>query len=168
MYRFMDKEEIEIRQMDSLKMLHLYKLGGSDAIAAYYGDNQQINMCAMDKHYDLLMERVLTLYSQCEDKNSIIVDEAAKKLLEAATCRGENYTNFFNRVGRKYKELEGLEAPRFAADGAMRETMIPMLQYYIKELYNLWDVNVEFDIFDCNTYDSTILKFEEVYICVIR
>lgn len=145
MYRFMDKEEIEIRQMDSLKMLHLYQLGGSDAIAVYYGDNQQINLCAMDKNYNLLMERVLTLYSQCEDKNSIIVEDSAKKLLEAAVARGDNHTNFFNRVGKRYKDMEALEAPRFASDGAMRESLIPMLQYYIRELYNLWNVKVEFD-----------------------
>ena len=145
MYRFMDKEEIEIRQMDNLKMLHLYQLGGSDAIAVYYGDNQQINLCAMDKHYNLLMERVLTLYSQCEDKSSIIVEESAKKLLDMAVVRGDNHTSFFNRVGKKYKEMDGLEAPRFASDGAMRESMIPMLQYYTKELYKLWSVEVDFE-----------------------
>ncbi|MBO5388552.1 MAG: hypothetical protein J6A59_10480 [Lachnospiraceae bacterium] len=161
MYRFMDKDEIEIRQMDGLKMIHLYKLGGSDAIAAYYGDNQQINMCAMDKQYNLLMERVLTLYSQCEDKNSIIVDDAAKKLLQAAVGRGDNYTNFFNRVGKRYKDMEGLEAPRFAADGAMRETMIPMLQYYIKELYNLWDVNVDFDRNTRGWHRNCVLKLKK-------
>ena len=161
MYRFMDKEEIEIRQMDSLKMIHLYKLGGSDAIAAYYGDNQQINMCAMDKHYNLLMERVLTLYSQCEDKNSIRVDGTAKKLLEVAVGRENNYTNFFNRVGVKYKAMEGLEAPRFAADGAMRETMVPMLQYYIKELYNLWDVKVDFERNTRGWHRNCVLKLKK-------
>ena len=145
MYRFMDKEEIEIRQMDSLKMLHLYQLGGSDAIAVYYGDNQQINLCAMDKNYNLLMERVLTLYSQSQDRNSIIVDDAAKKLIEAAVSRDDNYTAFFHRVGRKYKDMEGFTAPRFTSDGVVRETLIPMLQYYLKELYQLWNVEVDFE-----------------------
>ena len=145
MYRYMDQEEIDIRQMDSLKMLHLYQLGGSDAIAAYYGDNQQINLCAMDKNYNLLMERVLTLYSQCEDKNSIIVDGEAKALLEAAVARGDNHTTFFNRVGRRYKEMEALDAPRFAAEGVMRESMIPMLQYYLKQIYHLYSIDIDFE-----------------------
>ncbi len=145
MYRYMDQEEIDIRQMDSLKMLHLYQLGGSDAIAAYYGDNKQINLCAMDKNYNLLMERVLTLYSQCEDKNSIIVDGEAKALLEAAVARGDNHTTFFNRVGRRYKEMEALDAPRFAAEGVMRESMIPMLQYYLKQIYHLYSIDIDFE-----------------------
>lgn len=145
MYRIMDQEEIEIRQMDSLKMLHLYQLGGSDAIAVYYGDNKQINLCAMDKNYNLLMERVLTLYSQCQDKNSIIIDASAKKLMEAAVARGDNYTSFFNRIGKKYMNMEALDSPRFASDGIVRETLMPMIQYYIKQLYHMFDLQVEFE-----------------------
>ena len=78
MYRFMSKEEIEIEQISDLKMLHLYQLGGSDALAVCYGNDKQINLCAMDTNYTLLMERALTLYSQCEDKDSIIIDENTK------------------------------------------------------------------------------------------
>lgn len=161
MYRFMDQEEIEIRQIEELKMLHLYQLGGSDAIAVYYGDNKQINLCAMDKNYNLLMERVLTLYSQCEDKNSIIVDADAKRILEAAVARGDNHTSFYNRVGKAYKELEGLDAPRFTSDGVMRETLVPMLQYYIIQLYHLWDVEVNFDRSTRGWHKNCVLKLKK-------
>lgn len=161
MYRYMDQEEIDIRQMDNLKMLHLYQLGGSDAIAAYYGDNQQINLCAMDKHYNLLMERVLTLYSQCEDKNSIIVDADAKALLQVAVARGDNYTNFFNRVGKRYKDMEALDAPRFAAEGVMRESMIPMLQYYLKQIYHLYSIDIDFERNTRGWHRSCVLKLKK-------
>ncbi len=161
MYRYMDQEEIDIRQMDNLKMLHLYQLGGSDAIAAYYGDNQQINLCAMDKHYNLLMERVLTLYSQCEDKNSIIVDGEAKALLEAAVDRGDNHTPFFNRVGKKYKDMEALDAPRFAAEGVMRESMIPMLQYYLKQIYHLYSIDIDFERNTRGWHRSCVLRVKK-------
>ena len=161
MYRYMDQEEIDIRQMDNLKMLHLYQLGGSDAIAAYYGDNQQINLCAMDKNYNLLMERVLTLYSQCEDKNSIIVDGEAKALLEAAVARGDNHTTFFNRVGKRYKDMEALDAPRFAAEGVMRESMIPMLQYYLKQIYHLYSIEVDFDRNTRGWHRSCVLRLRK-------
>lgn len=161
MYRYMDQEEIDIRQMDNLKMLHLYQLGGSDAIAAYYGDNQQINLCAMDKHYNLLMERVLTLYSQCEDKNSIIVDGDAKALLEVAVARGDNYTTFFNRVGKRYKDMEALDAPRFAAEGVMRESMIPMLQYYLKQIYHLYSIDIDFERSTRGWHRSCVLKLKK-------
>lgn len=161
MYRYMDQEEIDIRQMDNLKMLHLYQLGGSDAIAAYYGDNQQINLCAMDKHYNLLMERVLTLYSQCEEKNSIIVDGDAKALLEVAVARGDNYTTFFNRVGKRYKDMEALDAPRFAAEGVMRESMIPMLQYYLKQIYHLYSIDIDFERSTRGWHRSCVLKLKK-------
>jgi len=161
MYRHMDKEEIDIRQMDDLKMIHLYQLGGSDAIAAYYGDNQQINLCAMDKHYNLLMERVLTLYAQCEDKSSIIVDAQAKATLEAAVVRGDNYTNFFNRVGKRYKDMEAFDAPRFAAEGVLRETMVPMLQYYLKQIYHLYNIDVDFDRGTRGWHRSCVLKLKK-------
>jgi len=64
-------------------------------------------------------------------------------------------------VGVKYKAMEGLEAPRFAADGAMRETMIPMLQYYIKELYNLWDVKVDFERNTRGWHRNCVLKLKK-------
>lgn len=171
MYRFMDKEEIEIRQISNLKMLHLYQLGGSDAIAVYYGDNQQINLCAMDKNYNLLMERVLALYSQCEDKNSIIVEEDAKKLLEVAVGREHNHTNFFNRVGKRYKDMEGLESPRFASESAMRAAMIPMLQYYIKQIYHLYGIEVDFERSTRGWHRNCVLKVKkdgEILILPVR
>ncbi len=161
MYRFMDQEEIEIRQMSKLKMLHLYQLGGSDAIAVYYGDNQQKNLCAMDKHYNLLMERVLTLYSQCEDKNSIIVDDTAKKLIEAAVTRENNHTFFFDRIGKRYMSLQGLETPRFSSEGVIRETLMPMLMYYIKQLYGLWQVDVDFDRSTRGWHNNCVLKLKK-------
>ncbi len=145
MYRIMDNEEIEIRKLSDIKMIHLYQLGGSDAIAVYYGDNRQINLCAMDKYYNLLMERVLSIYSQCEDKESIIVEDSARILLEQAVSRGDNHTAFYNKFGKKYKALSGEGTSKFASEGVIRETLIPMLKYYIKQLYKLWNVDVEFE-----------------------
>lgn len=158
MYRFMEQEEIEIRQINNLKMIHLYQLGGSDAIAVYYGDNKQINLCAMDKNYNLLMERVLSLYSACDDKNSIIVEEGAKKLIEKALIRPDNHTGFFNRIGRKYMDIEGETAPRFTSDGVMREVLVPMLKFFIKQLYHLWNMDVDFDKGNRGWHRNCVLK----------
>lgn len=145
MYKFMSNEEIEIQQMSQLKMIHLYQLGGSDALAVYYGDNKQINLCAMDTYYNVLMKKVLSLYSLCEDKDSIIMDTSTREIFENAMS-GKNYhTGFFNRIGKKYMQMEGSTAPTFASDGVLRETLIPMLKYYLKQLYHMWDVHVEFE-----------------------
>lgn len=144
MYRFMSEEEIEIRQISDLKMIHLYQLNGNDAIAAYYGDNKQINLCALDENYNLLMEKILTLYSQCEDKDSIVIEDSARKILDKVITRDIHHTSFFNRIGKFYARQEGVLCPRFASDGIIRDTLIPMIQYYLQQLYHMWNVEIKF------------------------
>lgn len=41
--------------------------------------------------------------------------------------------------------MEALDAPRFAAEGVMRESMIPMLQYYLKQIYHLYSIDIDFE-----------------------
>lgn len=171
MYRFMSEEEIEIRQMSDLKMIHLYKLGGSDAIAVHYSDNKQLNLCAMDTNYNLLMGRVLTLYSQCEDKDSILIEAAAKKLLDKAVERGSCHTSFFNRIGSRYLGKESFLSPKFASDGVIRETLLPMLKYYLHQLYHMWNMNIEFEEEPHGWHRKCIIKVrkgEETYILPIK
>lgn len=158
MYKFMNEEEIKIGQISDLKMLHLYQLGGCDALAVYYGTNEQINLCAMDPYYDLLMKKVLTLYSQCEDKNSIIADVSTRELLNKALERNNNHTSFFNRTRQKYLNMEGSSASKFASDGVMRESLIPMLKYYLKQLYHMWDMTVSFENEPYGWHRNCVLK----------
>ena len=160
MYRFMSKEEIEIEQISDLKMLHLYQLGGSDALAVCYGNDKQINLCAMDTNYTLLMERALTLYSQCEDKDSIIIDENTKSLFNKAVDESDHYTCFFNRIGKKYLDTEGLLAPKFASEGVLRETLIPMLKYYMQQMYHMFDVPITFEKEPCGWRRNCVLRCE--------
>lgn len=171
MYRFMSKEEIEIEQISDLKMLHLYQLGGSDALAVCYGNDKQINLCAMDTNYTLLMERALTLYSQCEDKDSIIIDENTKSLFNKAVDESDHYTCFFNRIGKKYLDTEGLLAPKFASEGVLRETLIPMLKYYMQQMYHMFDVPITFEKEPCGWRRNCVLKVrrkENVLILPVR
>ena len=179
MYRFMDQQEIEIRQIDDLKMVNFYDLatGGTAAVsganqnaeisghvpalAIYYGDNKQINLCAMDTHYNLLMERVLTLYSQCKDKNLIIIDADTKAMLEQATSRGDNHTSFYERIGKNYADMECLKSPKFASEAVVRETAMPMLKYYIKNLYHMVDMDIEFDKEPLGWHSNGVLKLRK-------
>lgn len=171
MYKFMSSEEIEIQQMSQLKMIHLYQLGGSDALAVYYGDNKQINLCAMDTYYNVLMKKVLSLYSLCEDKDSIIMDASTREIFDNAMS-GQNYhTGFFNRIGQKYLHMEGSLSPNFASDGVLRETLIPMLKYYLKQLYHMWDVHMEFEREPLGWRRNCVLKIrkgEEISILPVK
>lgn len=141
----MSEEEIEIRQISDLKMIHLYQLNGNDAIAVYYSDNKQINLCSIDDHYNLLMKQILTLYAQCEDKNSIIIEDTAKQFLNEALARDTHHTAFFNRIGKQYTNQEGTLCPRFTSDGIIRDTLLPMIRYYLQQLYQMWNSDIIFE-----------------------
>lgn len=171
MYRFMSEEEIEIEQISDLKMLHLYQLAGNDALAVCYGNDKQINLCAMDTHYTLLMEQALSLYSQCENKEAIIIDENTKAIFEKAVEESEHYTSFFNRIGKNYLDKEGLTAPKFASEGVLRETTLPMLKYYMQQMYHMWDIPITFEKEPCGWRRNCVLKVhrkEETLILPVR
>lgn len=158
MYRIMSKEEIEIRQISDLKMLHLYQLNGSDAIAVYYGEQKQLNLCALDDHYNLLIEKVLSLYSECTDKDSIVIEETTKELLEQAISHDNHHTSFFNKIGKKYMNQEAFLCPRFISDGTIRDTMIPMIRYYLQQLYHMWNMDISFEQEPISWHRNGILK----------
>lgn len=171
MYKFMSQEEIEIQQMSQLKMIHLYQLGGSDALAVYYGDNKQINLCAMDTYYNVLMKKVLSLYSLCENKESIIMDASTKEIFDNAMSGQDYHTGFFNRVGKKYMYMEGSLSPTFATDGVLRETLMPLLKYYLNQLYHMWDIHVEFEREPLGWRRNCVLKVrkgEEIIILPVK
>ncbi len=176
MYRIMDKQEIEINQIDNLKMIHIYDLvtaGGAvgqdnqkagagenhvPALAVYYGDNKQINLCVMDKHYNLLMERVLSLYSQCENKDLIIIDEPTRKLLDLA-CQGvDNGVTSVARIGKKYMDMKAEQLSKFNTEGAIRRIMLPMLKYYLRQLYGLWDMEIVFKDGESGWHGNVVLS----------
>lgn len=158
MYRFMSDEEIEIRQISDLKMIHLYQLNGNDAIAAYYGDNKQINLCTLDDHYNLLMKRLLTLYAQCEDKDSIVIEDNTKKLLDKALLRDTHHTAFFNRIGKHYANQKAFLCPRFISDGTIRDTLIPIIRYYLQQLYHMWNMDISFEQEPVGWHRNSVLK----------
>ena len=144
MYRFMDSEELEINQINNLKMIHIYDLTGVNAMAVYYDDNKQKNLCVMDKHYNLLVQRVLELYSRSEQKDAIMMDPSTKTLIEEA-CKGigDNISPI-TRLGKKYSDCDGEDIPRYNKDTYIRTATIPIIKYYLRELYSMLDMEIEF------------------------
>ena len=161
MYRFMNEEELEIRQMKHLKMVHLYRLADNDALAVYYDDDKQMNLCAMDANYHILMETVLSLYSLCEAPDTIIMDESTRALLDRAVAGKECHTAFFNRIGQKYLNTEGTSAPTFASEGILRQCVMPMIKYYLNQLYHMWDYKVVFEKEPRGWRRNCVLKLRE-------
>ena len=171
MYRFMNEEEIEIRQINDLKMLHLYQLGGSDALAVYYGNDKEINLCAMDTNYPILMEKALQLYSQCKNKESIIMDADTQRLFEEGVNIPNYHTSFFHKIGKQYLNMEGALSPKFASGGIMRESLLPMLKYYLTQLYHMWNINIVFEPDAKGWQGNCVLKIrkeEDTFLLPVR
>lgn len=181
MYRFMDAEELEINQIDNLKMIHIYDLAGVSggatsagteststmkrqdktkhitAMAVYYEDNKQKNLCVMDKHYNLLVERVLDLYSRCEEKSSIMMDPDTKKLIEQAFKGVGEGVSPITKLGKKYSGMQGEDFPRYNKEAYIRVTTMPMVKYYLTELYSMLDMNIEFKDTEIGWHGNTVL-----------
>lgn len=171
MYQFMTKQEIEIEQINHLKMIHLYQLGGSDAIAVYYDNNKQMNLCSMDKGYPALMKKVLQLYSECADKDSIIIDTNTRTLFEKTLTAEAFYTSFYHRIGKHYQNIESTFSPKFASECVLRETLTPMLKYYLSQLYHMWNINVVFEEESLGWHRNCVFKVqknEEILLLPVR
>lgn len=165
MYRIMDAEEIEINKIDNLKMIHIYDLSGSaigsenvTSLAVYYGDNKQKNLCAMDKHYNLLVERVLYLYSRLEDKSSIMMDETTKNMIDVAMGSEDDCILAVSKLGKRYLSWDGEEVPRVNNQTYIRLTTMPMIRYYLTEIYSMLEVPIEFKEDKLGWHGNVILE----------
>lgn len=157
MYKFMTEEQLQISSIEDLKMLHLYQLGGNDALAVYYGVNKQINLCSMDANYHFLIQKIISLYSQCEHKDDIIIDEATKRLFDSAIDKN-CHTSFFNRIGKAFLDKEGSISPKFASEGVLRDTMLPMIKYYLGQLFQMWNYGLTFEPDTYGWHRNCVLK----------
>lgn len=161
MYQFMTKQEIEIAQITHLKMIHLYQLGSSDAIAVYYDNNKQMNLCSMDEGYPALLKKVLQLYAECTDKNSIIMDSNTQALFENTLMKEVPHTSFYHRIGKHYQNMESTFSPKFASECVLRETLTPLLKYYLKQLYHMWNVTVVFEEEPLGWHRNCVFKLQK-------
>ncbi|MBQ8412931.1 MAG: hypothetical protein IJX12_04895, partial [Lachnospiraceae bacterium] len=149
----------------NLKMIHIYDLSGAKAdvknitsLAVYYGNNKQKNLCAMDKHYSLLVERVLYLYSRAEDKSAIMMDEATKKLMDEACVGVEDSILAVSKLGKKYLSWDGEDIPRVNNQTYVRYTAMPMIKYYLTEIYSMLEMPIEFKEDKLGWHGNVILE----------
>lgn len=145
MYRHMDETEIEIGRLSNLKMVHFYNLISKNdevgAIAVYDEEDRQINLCALDQHYDKLLERIVTCYRMQKDRSLIVMDEETRSLLDAmlqdAPASGEPH--FWGEIpGMKLQNM-----PEIDPGGYLDYMVLPILRFYIRELHRLFDLPFE-------------------------
>ncbi|MBR6365515.1 MAG: hypothetical protein IKS10_05410 [Lachnospiraceae bacterium] len=145
MYRHMDETEIEIGRMSDLRMVHFYNLISKHdevgAIAVYDDEDRQFNLCALDAHYDLLLEKVVTCYQRQTDRNLIVMDEDTRTLLEAMMQEGRTSEepHFWGDVPK----AKLMKTPRIDPGSYLDYMVIPILRYYVRELHHLFDLPLE-------------------------
>ncbi len=138
MFRVMDETEIEIRKIDKLRMVHIYRLTGAEAegvgdgctaMAVYYGNNQQINLNEMDPHFDYFMNRVLEVYEECEQKETVIMDENSRALLTAGVKTMEE-----SGLEAYYKQ-QGSASAYVPLDSFLSKRFLPLAEYLLAGIY---------------------------------
>lgn len=138
MYRVMDETEILIRRMQDLRMVHFYNLAGKNAsadgvlsVAVYYGENGQLNLSALDKHFDLLVEQIFCQYAEAENKKAIIADDDTRAILEHGVIEKKD------GGWLKYLSMESVDEPKYQAISYFKGILIPIADYYLKQLYRM-------------------------------
>lgn len=146
MFKTMDKMEVEINRIDHLKMVHIYEVTGANlleatsgctAIAIYYGEDGELNINDLDSHFDLLLGRVLDLYSRAENKALIMMDDSTRSFLDTGVrAREEKSLSAFY-------EMEPSDFPMIADDSALGGRFLSLVEYLLTGLYKTLDINMD-------------------------
>ncbi len=145
MYRHMDETEIEIGRLSDLRMVHFYNLISKHdevgAIAVYDDEDRQLNLCALDKHYDKLLEKVVTSYRTQDDRDLIVMDEETRTLLSAMLQEtpAADSSHFWGDV----PDAKIQKTPQIDPGSYLDHMVIPILRYYIRELHHLFELPLE-------------------------
>ena len=145
MYRHMDETEIEIGRLSDLRMVHFYNLISKHdevgAIAVYDDEDRQLNLCMLDKHYDKLLEKVVTSYRNQSDRKMIVMDEETRTLLEAMLQ--ETTASDGVRFWGDIPQATLLKTPTIDPGSYLDRMVIPILRFYIRELHHLFELPLE-------------------------
>ncbi len=148
MFRLMEEQELEIRNIDDVSMIHIYGLfdlnpvmnkseyytysGSYPGIAVFYSKNRLINLCVLDKYYDELVEKIFDYYRLAIDKSAILMDDNTRQLLEAGYDK--------DSVIFEYIKKDIVEEPVIAADSTLSKRFTPMVLYFLEAYYKMLTV----------------------------
>lgn len=143
MFKKMSEKEIEIKQIEKLRMVQIYELDGTKldvhshgltAIAVYYGEDQKMIMNEQEPYYELLISRVMELYLRSESKDTIMIDEDTKALLETGIWIRDN------SMVKDFYQLTGETFPVIPIEMTLGKRFLPMIEYLLTALYKVMDL----------------------------
>jgi hypothetical protein len=148
----MSAEEMHIESIDNIKMIHIYDLTGAarpdgkygvTAVLVNYADNKQLNYTENDFCFNFFVNKIFEAYNTSDDKNSIIMDDTTRKIMEAGEVpRHDSILN-------KYYDSEKLESPLLVNASTLSKRFGPLVEYLVVGLYKT--MGTEVDVIDRKT-----------------
>ncbi len=148
----MTEQEIAIRKIKNLRMVSIYeftsavqkegtagtpsgKPSGCTAVTVLYGDGKQITLSELDPYFEELTERILEVYAETADRNSVLMDEVTRKLMEkgAEALRDPALKGIPKGKGRL--------TPVMHYDSCMARRFLPLTEYIIGQLESVLERN---------------------------
>jgi hypothetical protein len=148
----MTEQEILIQKIKNLRMVSVYEFtnavrkegddgtgpvtaSGCTAVTVLYGDGSQITLSEVDPYFEELVERILTVYSETENRSAVLMDETTRSILEAGIAEVEEaYTD-------SYVKLQGSTLPTISFDAALSRMFVPIAEYLVTQLESILEKN---------------------------
>ncbi len=159
MYRHMDELEIEIGRLSNLKMVHFYNLIAQNdevgAVAVYDGEDRQINLSALDLHYEALLAKVVTCYREQKDRERIVMDPQTRAVLDSLLAAESVFEkpDFWGNVPRTILQ----DQPNINPGSYSDYLVVPLLRYYIRELHLFYKVPIEWKLLSASWHGRGVL-----------
>lgn len=131
----MKTSEISVRisSIKKLKMVNCYRLFGEEGpmygILAYYQD-QLINLCNADEHFEELLCRIAHVYDRESKESEIIADEETKRILMRANSFGEE------QYEKMLAGFEEIMMPTVLPKAFSYVYLLPIVRYILKAMYD--------------------------------
>ena len=148
----MTEQEIQIRKIKNLRMVSVYEFtnavrkeeedgtgpvtsSGCTAVTVLYGEGTQITLSEVDPYFEELVEQVLTVYAETEDRSSILMDETTRNILDAGI---DEIEETFADV---YAKMQGSTLPTLSFDACLCRVFVPVAEYLVRELETVLEKN---------------------------
>ncbi len=137
-FRQMSQEEMDIEGINDIKMIHIYDLTGASkpdgkygvtAVLINYADNKQLNYTENDHCFGFFISKIFEMYNNCGDKDSIIMDDTTRELMEAGKVPRHD------SVLSKFYDSEKLDIPRLVNASTLSKRFGPLVEYLLVGLY---------------------------------
>lgn len=144
MKSFMKEIEIKISHIDKLNMVHFFTLDDIEekalALAVFYGNNGALNLCAFDEFFEMLVAKVLSVYSKLtpEERTLVYADDNTRQILEGASSL--NSQTAIKDYCTKVTTNASDNTVPIASTGYIDSFLSPVIKYILEVLYQIFRV----------------------------